>query len=753
METVELFKIADISNQMIKAKQSHDIYYTIKPSRRPELELDGWQFVPTKLKNSVRMRKSKTHFDAFEDRIWALCAKMKFSYLNKSHSFKLEYTQGLSKAIDVFAAEDEAILIIECKSSATNKVVNYQKDINELIGMKDGLRQAAQKLFKGKPKVAFVFATNQSILSETDEKRLSEGGVFHFNDASLEYWEHLIDHLGQAAKYQLFGKLFAGQDIPNLPNRVPAVKGKMADGNIFYSFSIEPKFLLRMGFILHRWETNPEATQAYQRLVKKKRIEEIGKYIDKGGYFPNSIIVNIVSKKQDLKWDPAGQIEHDSNTSMGIVHLPKEYRSVFIIDGQHRLYGYSKAHSDARHTVPVVAFLNLPQAEQAKIFVDINHKQQSVPTNLLRSIMADFNWNSDDAGLAISALKTRILTCLNIDDKSPFYNRVVLSEEDKNSTRCLTLETVMKWGLSSSPGYFGKVKNKKVIRSGHLTDVSHDDTLRKSLAFFNCCFTYIKDELQTQWDCGNGEGGFISMNIGVSAIMKSMDHVLDHLTKFDGLKAEELTGQQLADRVTPYLMSVVSFIKGLDVAGLNKIRSYFGSGAPEKVTREFLIAIHKDYPEFNPDGMQQWLKESSGQFNEPSWELGNSYIEPLMHDFIIAQLKRQFGEKSWWDEGIPPNIQKACFSTRLDQRSSEPIQNFLNTIHYKDIIKENSTFLINYFTQPGMENAAQDKKLSWLVKFNSIRQKYSHPQRDIITEGEYSYLKELFKWLQIKLKM
>ncbi len=213
---------------------------------------------------------------------------------------------------------------------------------------------------------------------------------------------------------------------------------------------------------------------------------------------------------------------------------------MFIIDGQHRLYGYSKAVSEAHHTVPVVAFLNLPEAEQAKIFVDINHTQKSVPTNLLRSIMADFHWNSDDASLAISAMKTRVITCLNIDDKSPFYNRIILSEEDKTSTRCLTLETLMKWGLSASPGYFGKVKGKKLIRPGYLTAVTNDDTLKKALVFLNRCFNYMKDELKVQWDIGSGEGGFISMNIGVSAVLKSIDIILDHLIKFENLKPEEL---------------------------------------------------------------------------------------------------------------------------------------------------------------------------------------------------------------------
>jgi len=157
-----------------------------------------------------------------------------------------------------------------------------------------------------------------------------------------------------------------------------------------------------LGFILHRTETNVEATNAYQRLVSRSRLREIATYIDHGGYFPNSVIVSIQTKRdKDLQFEPASPIEHDSSTNMGVLHLPKEYRSTFIIDGQHRLYGYSHAKSGSHHTIPVVAFHNLPVEEQSKIFVDINHKQKSVPANLLRSIKADFDWNSDNASAAV----------------------------------------------------------------------------------------------------------------------------------------------------------------------------------------------------------------------------------------------------------------------------------------------------------------------------------------------------------------
>jgi len=506
-------KNEDISNHLIGIKSNPFVYCTAKPQDRERLEQEGWEFVPSKrITKSIRMKRQKSHFDVFEDRIWALFAKMKFALINVDNQCQLQYANGLTKRIDVCAIDTEASIIVECKSAGVRKKESYQKDINELIGIKDGLRQAVHNLFPEKPKVAFVFAVNNIIISDNDRARLREGNIFLFNEADIEYWEQLTAHLGQAAKYQLFGKLFAGQDIPNLTYRVPAVKGKMASGQVFYSFNVDPYDLLKMGFILHRTESSVDSSEAYQRLINRKRITDIGKYIDDGGYFPNSLIVNIETKNSNLQFDLAGNIAHDSETAIGILHLPQTYRSLFIIDGQHRLYGYSKAKSKSHHTVPVVAFHNLPQEDQASIFVDINHKQKSVPTNLLRSIMADFNWGSDDAGLAISALKTRMMSRLNYDDSSPLYERVILAEEKNTEKRCLTLETVLKWGVPTKTGYFGKIKNKKLIKSGFLTDTSYEATLDKSLLFFKRCFSHVEDELKEQWDLGSAEGGFIAMN-------------------------------------------------------------------------------------------------------------------------------------------------------------------------------------------------------------------------------------------------
>ncbi|MDM7913030.1 MAG: hypothetical protein QUS09_08025, partial [Methanotrichaceae archaeon] len=72
MEIDGLLKAEDITMNLINAKASPYRYCTVSPGARAGLEDEGWQFVPTKLRKSIRMRKPKDHADAFEDRVWAM---------------------------------------------------------------------------------------------------------------------------------------------------------------------------------------------------------------------------------------------------------------------------------------------------------------------------------------------------------------------------------------------------------------------------------------------------------------------------------------------------------------------------------------------------------------------------------------------------------------------------------------------------------------------------------------------------------
>jgi DNA sulfur modification protein DndB len=340
---------------------------------------------------------------------------------------------------------------------------------------------------------------------------------------------------------------------------------------------------------------------------------------------------------------------------------------------------------------------------------------------------------------------------MSADNANPFYKRIIISEEKKTDVRCLTLQTIKNWGLAKT-NFFGKLKGDNLISTGYLSEVNYEKMLEKAVEFFNTVFTKIEEDLNIQWDLGSGEGGFIGMNIGVSALIRTLDSIIEYLFKFKGLAPESLTGEELAFATWEYLDPVVRFVKSLDSEETKKLRSLFGSGATGKVVREFQNAIHQDFEEFKPEGLEQWIKESSGKYNTRAYELGHNQIEPMIDAFIKSKLAKEFGKKYWWNKGVPPEIQKKCATARIDKGSTEPDSNFLNTMHYIEIIEKQWTLLGNHFTPPGFGSEKKPKRLQWLNKFNSIRQKYSHPQRENTTEEEYNFLEETKEWLEISLR-
>ena len=71
-------------------------------------------------------------------------------------------------------------------------------------------------------------------------------------------------------------------------------------------------------------------------------------------------------------------------------------RSFLILDGQHRVFGFSKAKSRLR--VPVVIYAGLSRRDETRLFIDINSKQKGVPNELLFDIkkLAEYETSTEE---------------------------------------------------------------------------------------------------------------------------------------------------------------------------------------------------------------------------------------------------------------------------------------------------------------------------------------------------------------------
>lgn len=434
-----------------------------RASALKELIDEGWEkYKDYKDLKYISVKRDKRFDEQFEDKIWMLLSSMGFTDMNSDRNFEMSYdyqNPHFTQQIDVFAADEETILIVECKSAEKIKEGNFKKMIEALHGQMDGLRKEALKKYPGR-KVKFIWATQNFIMNKADLSKLKEWGIIHFSDSAINYYIELIKHLGSSAKYQLLGNLFANTEIRNMEERIPAIQGKMGD-HTYYSFSIEPERLLKIGYVLHRNEANKNMMPTYQRIIKKNRLQQVRKFINDGGYFPNSLILSIDTNGRGLRFDQVSAKFENSIAKLGVLYLPKKYRSAYIIDGQHRLYGYSDSKYMSNNSIPVVAFVDLAREEQIKLFMDINENQKAVPKTLRVTLNADMLWESSSYNEQRQALRSKIAQMLGEEETSPLLSRVVVGEDENSTTKCITVEAIQ--AALKKCQFFTVFGNKNVI--------------------------------------------------------------------------------------------------------------------------------------------------------------------------------------------------------------------------------------------------------------------------------------------------
>jgi DNA sulfur modification protein DndB len=172
------------------------------------------------------------------------------------------------------------------------------------------------------------------------------------------------------------------------------------------------------------------------------------------------------------------------------------------------------------------------------------------------------------------------------------------------------------------------------------------------------------------------------------------------------------------------------------------------------VRQEFQRIIHLKKPSFEPEGLKQYIKDSSGIFNDETDEISDN-IQLLINRFVITKLKNEYGEEheKWWRLGIPKQIQKDCAIKAIETDPPEPPENFLLLLDYQKIVKDNWKLFGEFFTPPDMKQASKDDKIDWFVKYNTIRNKVKHPERQDVSESEYNFIKNLQNWITTRISL
>jgi DNA sulfur modification protein DndB len=139
----------------------------------------------------------------------------------------------------------------------------------------------------------------------------------------------------------------------------------------FYVTVMSGKKLFKMSEV-SRADSDPQ--NGYQRLLSKKRAQDIANYIDQGNPIPGSVIVSA---------QPSASLQYDEKS--GSIAFFEEPNAFLVIDGQHRLYGAEFSGNDTELVTTI--FDDLDLKGEVQYFLDVNSNQRGVPKTLQLEIL------------------------------------------------------------------------------------------------------------------------------------------------------------------------------------------------------------------------------------------------------------------------------------------------------------------------------------------------------------------------------
>jgi len=160
--------------QYIRRRDSFT-YMSCHSSEQQEWQAKGWE-IHREGRSKVKLKRPKSHDTMLEDQAWCLFYRMGYPELN-GQRFRIAYERRdgskAEKQIDVFAKDDETVVVAECKSKESRGRRSLQKDLHETDSLQKSLATAVRAHYGAafKPKFIWLYITKNIIWSEPDVER------------------------------------------------------------------------------------------------------------------------------------------------------------------------------------------------------------------------------------------------------------------------------------------------------------------------------------------------------------------------------------------------------------------------------------------------------------------------------------------------------------------------------------------------------------------------------------------------------
>jgi len=582
--------------------------------------------------------------------------------------------------VDVVAGHEDSLLIVECTMKQELGTKSVRDKIKELRGIiatiEDGFRQ--DQTYKKYKKYFYILAVkNINVRREDYEFANGRPRIYIWDDNFVEYYEDLYNKIRHYAKYNLLGEIGVR---PEKQSKiiVPAFRTKYKKMEMF-NFLINPRDLLAVSYVARR-ETKNE--RYYQRIINKKKINSIAQYIDKGKILPNNLIIafgdNIIDyvKFQEIqKYNAVGIF---GDITYGMLEFPSDYRSCWIIDGQHRLYGCINTKTAQIFSLPITAFKGISLQKQCEIFLDINKNQKPVPADLVWDLNGDM-LPDEEEGVISNTVKI-----LNIE--GPLRHHIYVpslgfkkGDKLKIAGICSTLQRAK----LATPTTTQRIENP-------FYDPIPGETVRKLSKALIVYFSYLQRLLAKEWELGSK--GFILDDGGNSVIVKLFERIISYASH------KRANIEECYKQLLPHLKSYLDPIYGR--AAISSLKQRITSEATkDRLVDEIVLHISRE----------SGNNEFGANIVPPTIKM-TKLLEERLKEFIKNILLKEIGG-GWFDSSnIPSDIRGQAYGRLKGKKISDSSLAYTQMTLGEciNIIKSNKQVFLSYFIRG--ESGFNDEK-------------------------------------------
>jgi len=434
------------------------------------------------------------------------------------------------------------------------------------------------------------------------------------------------------------------------------------------------------------------------------------------------------------------------------LYLPDPYKSCWIIDGQHRIYGAAVLEDvDRAPAIPVVAFERLPAQDEANLFATINREQKQVQPRLLDELDGELKWGSKDPREAMGAIAARALDMLRSEVLGPFEDRISMPGM-KGRQQPLTVPQLKPAILQSA--LIGRISTRDgKFMPGPLTGATDEETLANLREFLSTFFEAVRKANPDRW---NGSLVPLCHNTAVAALIRLLAELVRHLEAVERLDVHELQAGELADQVALLAKPFIDFCQNAtDAEFKGRFPITFGAGGPKRYMLQAAALIQEKLPKLEVDGLDEFLTSSSKARTDEG-DQAVKWISDHLHRYVVGTLRNVYGP-DFFEKGIKSKeIKIKAYSKRTDTdpEGNTPLETYLDVIELKKIVEtsENWPYFKDTLNIPveGQQKGLA-KYLKWIDDFNDVRKIYAHPFNRAYSDNDIALLNHVEQVLRARI--